>query len=409
VPFTGVIRRYDFTISRGVIAPDGYQRDVLLVNGAFPGPLIEANWGDTIQVKVTNKITGPEEGTALHWHGFFQKGTPWYDGVPSVSQCPIAPGKSFTYTFQADVHGSTWYHSHYSAQYAGGLFGPLVVYGPKSEPYDIDVGPVLLSDWYHPEYYDLVQDVMSPTGPGIVLSDNNLINGKNNFNCSTVAAGDTTPCVNNAGLAKFKFTKGKTHRLRLINSGAEGLQRFSIDGHTLRVIANDFVAVEPYDTKVVTLGIGQRTDVLVKANGNLDSYWMRANMSVPCSLTVQPNAKAAIFYNNADQTKEPKSTPWDLVDPGTCANDDLALTKPKVRMALPPADKTYTMAVEFFRNETGHALFSLAGTAFRGNMNSPTLLLADLGNTTFDPIWNVQNTGNAKSVRVIVNNNTPIS
>ena len=30
-------------------------------------PLIEANWGDYIQVTVHNKITGPEEGTTLHW------------------------------------------------------------------------------------------------------------------------------------------------------------------------------------------------------------------------------------------------------------------------------------------------------------------------------------------------------
>ena len=39
-----------------------------------------------------------------------------------------------------------WYHSHYSAQYAGGLIGPLIVHGPTNVPYDIDVGPVLLSD-----------------------------------------------------------------------------------------------------------------------------------------------------------------------------------------------------------------------------------------------------------------------
>ena len=412
VPLTGVIRRYDFTISRGVIAPDGYERDVLLVNGAFPGPLIEANWGDTIQVKVTNNITGPEEGTALHWHGFFQKGTPWYDGVPSVSQCPIAPRKSYTYQFQADVHGSTWYHSHYSAQYAGGLFGPLVVYGPRNpDPktkYDIDLGPVLLSDWYHGEYYDLVKQVMSPTG-GLVFSDNNLINGKNNFNCSTKPAGDNTPCNSNAGLAKFKFQRGKVHRLRLVNSGAEGLQRFAIDGHKMTVIANDFVAVEPYQTDVVTLGIGQRADILVKADGNLDAYWMRSNISAICGVTRQPFAKAAIYYDNADQTKEPKTTattPAD--DSGACVNDNLALTNPIVKMPLPPADKTYNMSIKLFRNATNHLLFSFDEVAFRGNMNSPTLLLADLGNTTFDPIWNVKNTGNAKSVRVIVNNQSPI-
>lgn len=35
------------------MAPDGYKKDVLLVNGQFPGPLIEANWGDNIEGKST--------------------------------------------------------------------------------------------------------------------------------------------------------------------------------------------------------------------------------------------------------------------------------------------------------------------------------------------------------------------
>lgn len=64
-------------------------------------------------------------------------------------QCPIAPGSSFTYTFQADLYGSSWYHSHYSAQYAGGAEGPMVIYGPKTQPYDIDLGPVFITDYYH--------------------------------------------------------------------------------------------------------------------------------------------------------------------------------------------------------------------------------------------------------------------
>lgn len=42
-PTTGIVRNYDWTISRGMLAPDGYQRSMLLVNGAFPGPAIEAN------------------------------------------------------------------------------------------------------------------------------------------------------------------------------------------------------------------------------------------------------------------------------------------------------------------------------------------------------------------------------
>lgn len=102
---------------------------MLLVNGQFPGPTLEANWGDIFSVTVKNRITGPTEGTSLHWHGLLQRNTSWYDGVPSVGQCPIAPGSDFTYTFRAGLYGTSWYHSHYSAQYADGLFGPMIIHG----------------------------------------------------------------------------------------------------------------------------------------------------------------------------------------------------------------------------------------------------------------------------------------
>lgn len=121
----GTVRSYDFTIASCDIRPDGVQtQGAICVNGQFPGPLIEANYGDTIQVKVTNKLAN--EGTSLHWHGFLMTGTNQMDGVPGITQCPIAPGSSQTYTFKAELYGHSWYHSHYSAQYAGGAVGPMV-------------------------------------------------------------------------------------------------------------------------------------------------------------------------------------------------------------------------------------------------------------------------------------------
>lgn len=55
---------------------------MIVVNGQFPAPLIEANWGDWVEVTVKNSIQNPPEGTAIHWHALDQKETPWYDGVP---------------------------------------------------------------------------------------------------------------------------------------------------------------------------------------------------------------------------------------------------------------------------------------------------------------------------------------
>ena len=157
-PDTGVTQPYHFVIERAYKAPDGVNKSVILVNGQFPGPTITANWGDTINVTVENRIE--DEGTSLHWHGFLQKESPWYDGVPGIQQCPIAPGETFTYSFRADLYGTSWYHSHYSGQYADGLQGPIVVFGyvfwamplsrplivprPNTTSYDVDLGPILL-------------------------------------------------------------------------------------------------------------------------------------------------------------------------------------------------------------------------------------------------------------------------
>ena len=40
----------------------------------------------------------------------------------------------------------------------------MVVHGPLQDnvSYDADLGPVILSDWYHEDYYTIVQNVESP-------------------------------------------------------------------------------------------------------------------------------------------------------------------------------------------------------------------------------------------------------
>lgn len=106
VPNTGVTRYYNWVVTNETMSPDGVLTPMLVVNGQFPGPLLEANWGDWIEVTVTNKLV--IEGTAMHWHGFLQTGTPYYDGVPGVSQCPIAPDTSFTYRFRAELYGTRY-------------------------------------------------------------------------------------------------------------------------------------------------------------------------------------------------------------------------------------------------------------------------------------------------------------
>ena len=104
-----------------------------------------ANWGDTLQITVHNQM--PSNGTSFHWHGLRQYQSNPMDGVPGVTECPIAPGQSKTYTFQCTQFGTSWYHSHFSDQYGDGVVGPIVINGPATMNYDVDLGPMPMTDW----------------------------------------------------------------------------------------------------------------------------------------------------------------------------------------------------------------------------------------------------------------------
>lgn len=59
--------QYWLELTNSTASPDGVQRNVLLVNGSFPGPTLFADWGDTVIVHLTNGLTN--NGTGLHFHG----------------------------------------------------------------------------------------------------------------------------------------------------------------------------------------------------------------------------------------------------------------------------------------------------------------------------------------------------
>ena len=56
-------------------------------NGSTPGPTIQANEGERVRVILENHLP---ESTSMHWHGF--EIPLQMDGMPYVSQKPIAPG-----------------------------------------------------------------------------------------------------------------------------------------------------------------------------------------------------------------------------------------------------------------------------------------------------------------------------
>lgn len=71
-------------------------------NGQVPGPELRVRQGDRLRIVVTN---GLDEETTVHWHGLRLPNA--MDGVPHLTQKPIAPGETFTYEFDAIDAGVT--------------------------------------------------------------------------------------------------------------------------------------------------------------------------------------------------------------------------------------------------------------------------------------------------------------
>jgi FtsP/CotA-like multicopper oxidase with cupredoxin domain len=131
-PPAGKTVTYDLEITNTTLNPDGHvnpngdpNKIVMLINNQYPGPVLRATWGDTLVVNVKNSLQ--HNGTGLHFHGIRQWNSCQHDGVPGVTECPIAPGKSRQYVFKLTQFGTTWYHSHWASQYAEGVWGTLII------------------------------------------------------------------------------------------------------------------------------------------------------------------------------------------------------------------------------------------------------------------------------------------
>lgn len=238
-----------------------------LINGQYPGPTIRAKWGDTIVVNVKNSMK--DNGTGIHWHGIRQLNSCQQDGVPGVTECPIAPGKTRQYRFRATQFGTTWYHSHWSAQYGDGVLGTMIIDGPATANYDEDLGVLPITDYYYVPAFAL-NEVAQHSTRGPPSPNNILVNG-------------THISPNGGGsYAKMTVTKGRKYRIRIINTSVDSTFSVALDGHPFTVITADFVPIKPYITSQLTLAIGQRYDVVINANQTVENYWFRVAVGTAC-------------------------------------------------------------------------------------------------------------------------------
>ncbi|KAK3690299.1 multicopper oxidase-domain-containing protein [Podospora appendiculata] len=280
----GKVREYWLTVDNVTLTPAFVSREGRAFNGTYPGPKLEACWGDQIVVHVKNQLE--DMGTTVHWHGIRQFRTNHMDGV-ALTQCPIAPGGNFTYSFTALQYGHTWYHSHYGLQYADGLAGPLIIYGPSSADWDNAAEPLLLSDWVQNEsVFKRYAKQERNESVGVTSTDAILVNG---IGHNGLVIGQDVNSDNRklpSQLHSVNVTQNETTLLRLINGAAATSFVFSIDGHNFTVISSDLVAIEPFKTNSIS----------VPGGGN---FWVRTHPADGCNRFTTGN------FNSQSSPSEP--------------------------------------------------------------------------------------------------------
>ncbi|KAI0544478.1 Cupredoxin [Xylaria curta] len=306
------IREYVFNISLALAAPDGFQKPMILANGQSPGPLIEANTGDTIRVHVNNFM--PNSSTTIHWHGIDQKNTTWMDGVIGVSQCGIPPGGSFTYEFSVGgQRGTFWWHAHLSVQYSDGLYGPIIIHDPdEMVPETENEKIIFVGDVYHTYGSVLLPSYLNTTSKWVPwesgvepLADNILLNGQGTYDCSVASTTYPPPSLRSSSdisctgghLYSTKVRTGQRVRLRLINSSSLLSYYFTIDNHTLSIVELDGIEISPISARGIYLNIGQRASVIVTANQTAGNYYIRATLPQTCFLPYIPYSSAGLAAN----------------------------------------------------------------------------------------------------------------
>ncbi|WP_313524361.1 copper resistance system multicopper oxidase [Stutzerimonas kunmingensis] len=288
---------FDLTIDSMSVDFTGRRRTAMAINGSIPGPLLRWREGDTVTLRVRNRL--PHD-TSIHWHGILLPAN--MDGVPGFSFAGIAPDGMYEYRFKVVQSGTYWYHSHSGFQEQLGVYGALIIDPKEPEPFSYDRDYVVfLSDWTdesparvlaklkkRSDYYnrgrrtlgDFIYDVadngwtdtvserwawakmnMSPTDLADIsgATYTYLLNGQ-------------APDGNWTGL----FQPGERIRLRLINGSAMSYFDFRIPGLKLAVVAADGQNVEPVQVDEVRLAVAETLDVIVEPDGSQDAYTLFA-------------------------------------------------------------------------------------------------------------------------------------
>ncbi|GAB6986862.1 multicopper oxidase family protein [Nocardioides pyridinolyticus] len=242
----------------------------------LPGPVVRATAGDLLRITLDNQL--PTD-SSIHWHGIALRNAA--DGVPGLTQDPIAAGSPFVYEFTAPDPGTYFYHPHVGVQLDRGLYAPLIIDDP-AEPGDYDLEwIVVLDDWIDgtgttPD--DVLAKLTQPSSPhsmdGMDMGDSSMgdmpgMGGTGSSDSPFGDAGDVTypHFLINGRVATapdvLRAKPGQRVRLRVINASADTIFVVALGGHRLEVTHSDGFPVRPRATDAFYIGMGERYDAVV--------------------------------------------------------------------------------------------------------------------------------------------------
>jgi multicopper oxidase len=290
--------QYAFRVGPTILNPDGKQNvSGITVNGTYPGPEIRIKEGAQLRIIVANALDQP---TTLHWHGILLPAA--MDGVPDVSNVPIAPGRIYDYEYPVRQSGTYWYHSHYDLQEQVGQAGPLVIEA-QDEPHIAERDAVvMLGDWTYTNPNVIFAKLRGEPGAmgntsakaGEKMAGMGDAGAKAGDDAGKMAGmgtktGDTGEKMaamgggsGQADLSDVRYDafllngralddpwtfSAEPHeriRLRIINGGASTYFRVGVDSVPLRVTHADGLAVQPVEVDHLLMGMGETYDVVIQ-------------------------------------------------------------------------------------------------------------------------------------------------
>jgi CopA family copper-resistance protein len=280
---------FDLAIGESPMNITGAARMALTINGSIPGPVLRWREGDSVTLRVANRLS--DEDTSIHWHGIILPAE--MDGVPGLSFHGIRPGETYVYKFDVRQAGTYWYHSHSGFQEQRGVYGPLVIEPAGADPIASDREHViLLSDWTdeHPDrvfaklkkqatYYnrnqrtlgDFFRDVRS-RGLGATVRERAAWGAMrmNPTDIADVSGATYTHLMNGQppnGNWTGLFTPGEKVRLRFINGSAMTYFDVRIPGLKMTVVAADGLNVHPVTVDEFRIATAETFDVIVEPSG----------------------------------------------------------------------------------------------------------------------------------------------